>query len=168
MSLRPAEAAVAEVLFRIFASTREEELALSGLPAPQIEALLRMQFAAQDRQYRAAYTGVEDSVILVDGAPAGRLRVARDGESILLLDIAVLPEHRGLGIGRSVIGDLQDEAAAFGVPLRLHVARTNRATRLYHRLGFEVEGGDEVYQAMTWTGVRATTRTGVTVARAAG
>ena len=30
-------------------------------------------------------------------------------------------------------------------------ARTNAATALYRSLGFQVEGGDDVYQAMTWT-----------------
>ncbi|TMD07287.1 MAG: GNAT family N-acetyltransferase [Chloroflexi bacterium] len=162
MTLRPAVAADAEFLYRVFASTREHELALAGLPAAQIEALLRMQFAAQTHQYRAAYPGAEDSVILVDGAPAGRLRVFRDGEEILLLDIALLPEHRGRGIGRAAIQELQVEASAFGVPVCLHVARTNAATALYRSLGFQVEGGDDVYQAMTWTPAP------VTVAGAAG
>jgi GNAT superfamily N-acetyltransferase len=160
VTLRPAEATDADVLFRVFASTREEELALSGLPAAQIEALLRMQFTAQDRQYRAVYSAVEDSVILVDGAPAGRLRVARDGETILLLDIALLPEHRGRGVGHAVIRELQDEATAFGVPLCLHVARTSRAAALYLRLGFVVDGGDDVYQAMTWAGVKVAAAAG--------
>ena len=146
MTLRPAEAADAEFLFRVFASTREPELALTALPAAQIEGLLRMQ-------YRAQHPGAEDSVIHVDGEPAGRLRVARDGRVIVLLDIAILPEHRGRGIGRALIRALQDEAATFAVPLRLHVARTNPATALYLGLGFVPDGGDDVYQAMTWTGV---------------
>jgi ribosomal protein S18 acetylase RimI-like enzyme len=160
MTLRPAEAADAEFLFRVFASTRAPELALAGLPAAQIEALLRLQFRAQDEQYRAQHPGAEDSVVLVEGEPAGRLRVARDGRVIVLLDIAILPEHRGRGLGRALVRELQDEAATFGVPLRLHVARTNPATALYLRLGFVPDGGDDVYQAMTWTGV--------TVAGAAG
>jgi ribosomal protein S18 acetylase RimI-like enzyme len=162
MTLRPADAGDAEFLFRVFACTREEELALAGLPGAQIEALLRMQFAAQTHQYRAAYPEHEDSVILVDGAPAGRLRVFRDGEEILLLDIALLPEHRGRGLGRAAIRELQEESSAFGVPVLLHVARTNPATALYLSLGFVVEGGDDVYQAMTWTPAP------VTVAGAAG
>jgi GNAT superfamily N-acetyltransferase len=113
-----------------------------------------MQFLAQDQQYRATHPGAEDSVIVVDGHPAGRLWVARDGDGIRLLDIALLPEHRGRGIGTALIRRLQDEAAAQGLPLRLHVARTNPATSLYLRLGFHPEGGDGVYQAMAWSRVR--------------
>jgi ribosomal protein S18 acetylase RimI-like enzyme len=160
VTLRPVDVADAELLFRIFASTREQQLALAGLPSGQIEALLRMQFLAQDQQYRATHPGAEDSVIVVDGHPAGRLWVARDGDGIRLLDIALLPEHRGRGIGTALIRRLQDEAAAAGLPLRLHVARTNPATSLYLRLGFHPDGGDDVYQAMAWSGV--------TVAGAAG
>ncbi|MGH7748286.1 MAG: GNAT family N-acetyltransferase [Candidatus Dormibacteria bacterium] len=154
MTLRPVEAADAELVFRIFASTREPELALSGLAPEQVEALLRIQFGAQDLQYRATHPTAEDSVILVDGRPAGRLRVACDGDAILLLDIALLPEHRGRGTGTALIRGLQERALTAGLPLRLHVARTNPATSLYLRLGFRSEGGDDVYQAMAWTGVR--------------
>jgi ribosomal protein S18 acetylase RimI-like enzyme len=160
VTLRPVEAADAELLYRTFASTREHALALTGLPAAHIDALLRMQFRAQDQQYRADHPGVEDSVILVDGIAAGRLRVARDGGAVHLLDIALLPEHRGRGTATTLIRRLQGAAAAAGLPLRLHVARTNPATTLYLRLGFEPDGGDDVYQAMAWTGV--------TVAGAAG
>jgi ribosomal protein S18 acetylase RimI-like enzyme len=160
VTLRPVEAADAELLFRIFASTREHALALTGLPAVQIDALLRMQFRAQDQQYRTDHPGLEDSVILVDGVAAGRLRVAGDDAAVHLLDIALLPEHRGRGTGTALIRDLQSEAAAADLPLRLQVARTNPATSLYLRLGFEPDAGDDVYQAMAWTGV--------TVAGAAG
>jgi ribosomal protein S18 acetylase RimI-like enzyme len=160
MTLRPVAASDADLLFRLFASTREPELALTGLPAAQIDALLRMQFDAQDRQYRAAHPGAEDSVVLVAGRPAGRLRVAREDGALLLLDIVLLSEHRGRGIGTALIRDLQAEAASAGAPLRLHVALTNPATSLYLRLGFLPEGGGDVYQAMAWTAV--------TVAGAAG
>jgi ribosomal protein S18 acetylase RimI-like enzyme len=153
VTLRSVEAADADLLYRIFASTREEELALAGLAPAHIEALLRMQLSAQDQQYRAAHPGAEDSVIVVDGRPVGHLRVARDGDAVHLLDIALLPEHRGRGTGTALILQLQDEAAAAGLPLRLHVARSNPATSLYARLGFELDGGDAVYQAMTWTAV---------------
>jgi ribosomal protein S18 acetylase RimI-like enzyme len=154
--LRPAETTDAELCYRIFASTREQELAMAGLPPAQVESLLRMQFGAQDQQYRATHPQAEDSVIVIDGRPVGQLRIARDGTAFHLLDIALLPDHRGRGTGTALILRLQEEAAAAGVPLRLHVARTNPATSLYARLGFEPHGGDALYQAMTWTAVTLT------------
>lgn len=151
MTLRPVGAADADHLYRVFASTRAAELALTGLPVAQIDPLLRMQFTAQDRQYRAAHPGAEQSVVVVDGADAGRLWVARDQDAIHLLDIALLPEHRRRGVGSALIRMLQEEAAATARRLRLHVARNTPAVSLYARLGFRPTGGDDVYQAMTWT-----------------
>jgi GNAT superfamily N-acetyltransferase len=52
------------------------------------------------------------------------------------MDITLLPEHRGRGIGTRLLGDLMAEAAAGGKPLTTHVERFNRALALYERLGF--------------------------------
>jgi ribosomal protein S18 acetylase RimI-like enzyme len=73
--------------------------------------------------------------------PAGRLLVLRLADEIRLADISILPEYRNAGIGRKLIEDLLVEAAVAGKPVRLHVEKSNRARRLYERLGF-VEIGD--------------------------
>jgi hypothetical protein len=49
--LRPAGPGDAEWLYRIYASTRDEELAVVPWDAAAKEAFLRMQFAAQDSCY---------------------------------------------------------------------------------------------------------------------
>ncbi|HEX6939117.1 MAG TPA: GNAT family N-acetyltransferase, partial [Longimicrobiales bacterium] len=55
-------------------------------------------------------------------------------------DIALLPEHRGRGIGTALLEALIAEADAAGKPVSIHVEQYNPARRLYARLGFrEVE-----------------------------
>jgi ribosomal protein S18 acetylase RimI-like enzyme len=142
-----------ELIHRLFASSRASELELGGLAPAQVEALLRMQLVARDRQYRGADADVEHTVVVVDGEDVAALWVARDGARIHLLDIAVLPEQRGRGIGTALIRELQEEAAATGCTLHLHVARTNAAAALYAHLGFHATGGDDMHQAMTWAPV---------------
>ena len=66
------------------------------------------------------------------------------------MDIALLPEHRGAGIGSAVLRGLLAEAAAAGKPVRIHVERLNPARRLYERLGFAPIEDKGVYYLMEW------------------
>ena len=149
IGLRAVAAADAHFLRRLYAASRHE-LSLFGWSPPQMEAFLETQFSARERSYGEQFPGAADSIVLVGGEPAGRLLVARSGEEIRLVDIALVPEQRGGGIGTALIASLQAEAAAAGIPLALHVEAGNRAANLYRRLGFRLIAGDGVYQAMAW------------------
>ncbi len=148
-SLRPVKPGDEDFLYRVYASTRQEELAQVGWDEAQKAAFLRMQFDAQARYYREHYAGAQFLVILAEDQPAGRLYVIRWPAEIRIMDIALLPEHRGAGIGTKLLGDLISEAEASGKPLSIHVERFNvRALRLYERLGFEEVADKGVYLLM--------------------
>ena len=66
-------------------------------------------------------------------------------------DIALLPEHRGAGIGGRLLQDLLTEAAASGKRVSIHVERFNPAMRLYERLGFTKQEEVGVYFRMEWS-----------------
>lgn len=153
-SLRPASDADEGFLYRLYESTRGQQFQLLPLPPEQIEALVRMQFNAQRGGYRQQYPASEDSIILVNGEPAGRVWL--DGSSpveLHLLDIAILPKYQARGLGTEVVRQTMEEARAAGKTMSLHVSRTNvRAFDLYRRLGFEVTGGDEMNVEMKWQG----------------
>ena len=55
----------------------------------------QQQFAAQDAHYREHYAGAASTSSCVDGEPAGRLYVHASDDEIRIMDIALLPEHRG-------------------------------------------------------------------------
>jgi ribosomal protein S18 acetylase RimI-like enzyme len=78
------------------------------------------------------------------------LYVARWDREIRIMDIALLPEHRGSGIGSKLLRELQDEARAAGKTLSIHVERFNPALRLYERLGFQQVEDKGVYLLMSW------------------
>jgi ribosomal protein S18 acetylase RimI-like enzyme len=136
ITLRPIGPDDEEFLYRVYASTRELELAPLDWSAEQKAAFLRMQFTAQHRYYQENYHSSRYDVVLVDGQPAGRLYVARWPEELRIIDVALLPEFRGRGVGSALIGELGREAAEKGLPLRIHVERANPALTLYQRLGF--------------------------------
>jgi ribosomal protein S18 acetylase RimI-like enzyme len=150
VSLRPARPEDEDFLRRVYSSARAEELAPTGWDDATKEAFLAQQFRAQHEHYVANYEGASFDVILVDGEPAGRLYVMRWPETIRVMDISLLPEHRGRGIGAHLLGALMDEAAEAGKPVTIHVERDNRARALYRRLAFEDVEVRGVYVLMEW------------------
>ena len=66
----------------------------------------------------------------------------------ILAPAAVL--HRGTGMGTALLKDLLAEAERAGKPVRLQVLKTNRAIRLYARLGFAITGESPTHLQMEW------------------
>ena len=142
-----------DFLFQLYSGTRMHEIAGFGWPPAQQEAFLRMQFNAQQRWYDSAYAGAEQQIVERDGQPIGRLLVLwenalQEKDSALLVDISLLAEHRGQGIGGRLVNDLIEKCSRRGIMLKLQVLQTNPALRLYERLGFVRTGEDQMYIQM--------------------
>jgi ribosomal protein S18 acetylase RimI-like enzyme len=135
----------------LYESTHERELAVMNLDPGQRQAFIQMQLAAQRLHYERGFPGAQHHVVLVDSAPAGTLWLWATAMEIYVLDIAVLPTHRGAGLGTRLMSDLMADAASSGKAVRLTVARNNRrAITFYERLGFSVESEDELNLSMGW------------------
>lgn len=154
LSLRPVTEADTSFLRRVYAGTRAQELAQTPWSAEQKAMFCNMQFDAQIKDYRKNYPHAEYSVIEREGVPAGRLYVSRSEKEILILDIALLAEHCGLGIGTHYLRELQREAAAESKVVTLHVEQFNPARRLYQRLGFQEVEDKGIYIMMQWQAAR--------------
>jgi ribosomal protein S18 acetylase RimI-like enzyme len=150
VALRPVRDGDEPFLLRVYAGTREEELAPVPWSAERKAAFVATQFAAQSAHYAQHYAGMTSDVVLVDGEPAGRLLVARWAREIRIVDVALLARFRGRGAGGELLGELMAEAAAAGKPLSIHVERENRARGLYERLGFRAVGETGVHLRMQW------------------
>lgn len=136
--------------FEVYASTRMEEMAFLGWDSAQQDAFLRMQFTMQQRSYAAQYPNVSYQIISCSGVQVGHVLVAREKERIRLVDLAVLPSHRNRGVGTTIIRQLQQEASTAEKPLKLHVMKSNRAIRLYERLGFRQIAENEMHVEMSF------------------
>jgi ribosomal protein S18 acetylase RimI-like enzyme len=148
VALRTARETDRDFLAGVYFSTREEELAPVPWSPDEKAAFLAQQFEAQSLHYARHYADASTDVIVVDGEPAGRLMVMRWEDEILIVDIALLPEHRSRGIGTRLLRPLIEEASHRGVPLTIHVERMNPALSLYRRLGFEEVGDEGIYLTM--------------------
>lgn len=150
-SLIPATDADQGLLLELFAGSRAAELAGAGLDRAVLAAMVNLQFRAQQAHYRAAFPDAVDHVIHLDGRPVGRCWVDRSRSEVRLMDLIVDAGHRCQGIAGRVVQDLQGEATALAVPLRLSVWSGNRPARsLYARAGFVVRGEDGGYLQLEW------------------
>ena len=150
LSLRFATPADNAFQLALYASTRAEELALVDWSSEQKQAFVQMQFNAQNTHYAAYYPAAQTSIVQLEGQPIGRTIVDRSARHLLLMDIALLPEQRGRGIGTTLIRALIDEATQTGRGILLHVEFFNPAQRLYLRLGFRKIADQGVYWEMEW------------------
>jgi ribosomal protein S18 acetylase RimI-like enzyme len=148
VTLRPVTPDDREFLLRLYGATREEELALVPWTDPEKAAFVEMQFEAQAASYQAAYPDGEFLVVVLDGDPAGRLYLGRSPGELRLIDIALLPEHRGRGIGTALIEAIVSRADRDCVEVGLHVEPWNPAKRLYERFGFESVELRGIYEFM--------------------
>ncbi len=150
ISYRPITANDEEFLYRVYASTRTEELAQTGWEEAQREALLRMQFRAQQAHYQSYYADAQFQIILHNAEPIGRLYIAYWKNEIRVVDIALLPAYRGRGYGAAILTRILSEGEKAGLPVRIHVEKFNPALRLYERLGFRAIEDKGVYWFMEW------------------
>jgi ribosomal protein S18 acetylase RimI-like enzyme len=148
--LRPSVPEDEPFLLAVYASTRADEMKLTGWTSLQQESFLRMQFEAQKSSYAMQYPHARCSVIEVDGKRGGRLIVERSAEQLMLVDLALLPEFRQQGIGSLLMAQLMQEARASYKAIRLHVERFSPALQWYERLGFANVDESPIYLEMLW------------------
>src|ERR1051325_962382 len=136
ITLRPITPEDTDFLYRVYASTRQDELALVDWSEAQKTAFLQMQFNAQSTDYFKNYPQAQFQIILLDGASIGRLYVDRRDKAIHILDIALLPEYRNRGIGSGLLKEILGEGVQMNLPVTIHVDMFNPALRLYQLLRF--------------------------------
>jgi ribosomal protein S18 acetylase RimI-like enzyme len=143
-------AADLEFSYTVFASTREDEARHLPLDDFGKRQFLRSQFELQHTDYQANYPSAAYQVIEQDGIPIGRLYIDRQPDQILVVDIALLPQYRGAGIGKLLMNEILNESRQTGKPVRLHVEIFNAALAWYERLGFRTVENVTVYVLMEW------------------
>jgi len=138
-----------DFLIRLYISTRGD---ITALPIDQHQknALLLMQYQAQSQSYALQFPNAVHYIVIFDGNCVGRYMIERKAGEILGIDLALFPESRSLGIGTSIIRSSFEEAAETGRIFVFHVLKSNRAVRLYLRLGCVIADDTATHYKMTW------------------
>ena len=151
VSLRPVTAEDEAFLLALYATTREQELAMTDWGPAEQAQFVQMQFQAQQHHYQRAFPQARHEIILYDGMAVGRIYVDRPGSEIRLIDITITPSFRSQGIGGHLLEQLKAEATAADIPVRFYVWQFNMAAqKFYQRHGFEQIGTEGAYVFMGW------------------
>ncbi len=140
---RPIDENDLEFLCAVYTTTREDIAQLPWSDEQKAE-LCRHQFLAQHTHYEQFFANAAFEIVLVDDEPVGRVYVDRTKDEIRVIDISILPRHRGRGIGGVVMNEILNEAAQQGLPVRLRVEPNNPARRWYESLGFQKIADEQV------------------------
>ena len=124
-------------LKKLYRTTREQELILTDWTEEQKESFIEFQFNAQHSHYSNSYDNIEFKIILHSNKPIGRLYLWETEHQLRIVDIALMPESTGKGIGTKILSSLIQQSEQSGKKLNIHVEYYNPALRLYERLGFE-------------------------------
>lgn len=138
LTLRPVVDADLPLLARLYASTRQDEVAQTGWPVEMQQAFLQQQHEAQHSHYKAVFEQAEWSIIERSGEAVGRLYWDERAYDLHVVDITLLPEFRGEGWGGVLLADFLAHAGTLGKGVTIHVEKTNPARSLYDRLGFRL------------------------------
>lgn len=107
----------------------------------------------QQTDFARKFSACDVSIIEIDGEPAGCLWLDPTPESIHIVELQIVPELQGQGLGTAIVMGVIRMAAARDVDVTLSVVPANpRARQLYERLGFEVAGVEEPFIHMRFTG----------------
>lgn len=153
ISLRPARAGDEAFLKKLHQAERHWEFAplLQAGAVDTYHKVLAQQYDAHHTVYFRSYDMAKYGLILWCGKPIGRLYLDERENEVRVLDIALMPEYRGAGIGRLVMRGVCAGAARKRLPVQLHVHALNSAAyRFYYRLGFEPVETNHRHIRMRW------------------
>jgi ribosomal protein S18 acetylase RimI-like enzyme len=151
LTLRPVRAEDEGFLYHLFYSVQAEKLYLSSLTQDEKEKLIRLVYTSFTCHYRALSDSSDDRIVVLNEEAVGRMILLQSRDEIRLADITILPHCRNRGMGSALIGQLQVESAMSKRPVRLRVAKFDRAARLYQRLGFYKIESNDPYLHLEWT-----------------
>jgi ribosomal protein S18 acetylase RimI-like enzyme len=106
--------------------------------------------ALQEEFFKSAWAKTKFEIILCDGVPAGYRDITTKEGKLHIVELVILPEYQGRGIGASIIKEVQDKAAREKTSVRLEALQMNRALNLYRRLGFKDYAKNETHSLLEW------------------
>ena len=145
ISFRAVEPSDDPFLLRLFVSVRGEELSMLPFEPHVINQVIEQQFNAKQTHYLKHFGHADWRIILLEGEPVGYV-VIEDAETLHFVDLALLSEFRGQGIGGAIFREEMEK----GRPITFTTEFNNPARRLYERLGFVITGEDGIYLQMRW------------------
>jgi ribosomal protein S18 acetylase RimI-like enzyme len=151
ITLRPEGPHDGDFLYALFRSHSLPVFAPLVMDDAGREALIRMQFNAQIASYRAQNPDARFDVVEIDGTAVGRLVVGGRAQQAWIVDIALLPEACGKGIGTALLSGVMARLGQQAKAVRCMVLFTNQASlRMFRRAGFVTVDSTQPFLLLEW------------------
>lgn len=131
------------LLFALYSTTRADEMALVPWSDEQKHSFVYSQFQAQHNHYLSEYPNGKFQTIELDNQKIGRLYVCELENEIQIIDLTLLPEFRGQGVGTQILTDILQTAEK---PVQIYLESFNQSLNLFTRLGFQIVSDEGIYQ----------------------
>jgi GNAT superfamily N-acetyltransferase len=146
ISLRPEQPGDADFLYSLFRSHTLAGFAGLAVNDAMKEALVRMQFESRDATYRSQYPDALFAIVERNGSACGRVVVDEaaggvaggvGGGVACIVDLELMPQSRGGGIGSALMTSLVGWLGERCATVRCTVLASNEASlRMCRRAGF--------------------------------
>lgn len=136
-------------LQRLYSTTRFD-IARLAISAEEKTKLYNHQFHAQHVHYQRYFSDANFFIVLEGEIRIGRLYVLDGSDEIRVVDISIVEEHRGNGVGTKLMMEIMNRARQKSLPVRLRVEPDNPALQWYLKLGFSKIADEQVNWHMEW------------------
>ena len=106
--------------------------------------------STQDKLFAAAWSAAEHEIVLYDEVRCGYTSIEIRADVIYLHELVIDPDFQCRGIGTHILREVIEQANLRGVPIRLRTHVTNRAGKLYRRMGFSETGRTDSHVLFEW------------------
>jgi ribosomal protein S18 acetylase RimI-like enzyme len=113
--------------------------------------------SAQDDRFEKGLADAEFSLVEENGEPIGAIGLKDGADRLHLVELQILPEYQGRGIGSALLRAQIEHAQRTQRSIALRVLLENEARSLYARHGFVVSGRTETHYLMEWQPDETTT-----------
>jgi ribosomal protein S18 acetylase RimI-like enzyme len=131
-------------------STTRYDIDCLPLSNDERSQFLSQQFQAQHLHYQRFCSDARFDVVLRGKKRVGRFYVQYGLTEFRIVDIAILPEYRGSGIGTNLIREVLERAGVEKVSVRLRVEPDNPALAWYEGLGFRKIADEQTHWHLEW------------------
>jgi ribosomal protein S18 acetylase RimI-like enzyme len=105
---------------------------------------------AQDDWFEKDLASADFQIVELAGAAVGVIGIREADDALHLVELQILPERQGQGLGSALLSLQLERARALQKPIQLRVLLQNRARSLHERFGFRIVDRDETHYSMLW------------------
>lgn len=151
ISLHKVELKHNDFLLKVFKESRPELDYIHGLGEEEKSAIVFQQFTIESQQLMQIYPDAELNIVMLNEEPVGRIYVYHGEKADRIIEIGLLAEYRGKGIGKKLIIEVIKNSKKAGKNVRLQVAWFNeKAYSFYKKVGFHIIENNEVFFEMEY------------------